>query len=158
MKQEKYSLIYDEEDLIEEEIKFRFEEDNEGKKTLEEIRQSVYNSGCDFLSDRWEDFKESLTEYIKEIDKTKEFVFKIKAKNMGWRNLNGFKILNAKDGETLLDGILPKTNEFSLYVKKSKTQMVIKCYHHDAPMGETYFIKPLNKKEFKEYIKEENHY
>lgn len=158
MKKQEYSLIYDESDLIEEEIKFKFEEDNEENKTLEEIKQSVYNSGCDFLSDRWEDFKESLTEYIKEIDKAKEFVFKIKGINMGWRNLNGFKILNAKNSEELLNGILPKTSEFSLYVKKLKTQIVIRCSHHDAPMGETYFIKPLNKKEFKEYIKEENHY
>ena len=155
MKQEKYTLIYDESDIVENQIKYLLEE-NINNETEEEIRKRVYNDP-DLMNFEWNDFKECLTEDLNEIDYNKFKVFKIKGKNMGWRNLDGFKILKANNSEELLKGILPDTSEFSLYILKTKTQIKIKCSHHDSPMGEYYFIKPLNKKEFKEYEKEEEY-
>jgi len=148
MKTEKPILTYDESDLIEEEVNYLFEEENDEKKTKDEIYNSL---DYYFLNDCWENFKESLSEYLQEINKNN--YWKVKGINMGWRNLEGFKVLRAENGEELLKGILPNTNEFSLYVWKSKTQLKIKCSHHDSPTGEYYYIKPLTKKELSEELK-----
>jgi len=149
MKNFKYTLSYDECDITEEEVKYRLEE-NEDNLTEEEIRERVYNG--DTLTYAWDGFKECLTEELNKINKNN--IFKVKGVDLGWRNLEGSKVLKAENAEELLNGILPKTNEFSLYVNTFKSQMVIKCSHHDSPTGEFYYIKPLNKQEFKQYEKD----
>ena len=151
MKNFKYTLSYDECDITEEEVKYRLEE-NEENLTEEEIRGRVYND-YDLLQTSWEGFKECLTEELNKINKNN--IFKVKGVNMDWRNLEGSKVLKAENAEELLNGILPKTNEFNLYVNTFKSQMVIKCSHHDSPTGEFYYIKPLNKQEFNQYEKDQ---
>lgn len=142
-------ISYDECDLIDERVNYIFEEENEENKTKEEILNDL---DYDFLNDEWDYFKECLNEDLSEINKSENY-FKCKGRNMGWRNLDGFKIFSAKNSEELLKEILPNTSEFSLYVWKTKTQLIIKCFHHDSPTGEYYYIKPLNKQELKEELK-----
>lgn len=147
-----YSLSYDECDIIDDETKYHLEENIFEGKTKEEVRSIISNTPEIFES-AWLDFKLCLSEYLSEIDKNESHYFKVVGKNLGWRHLEGYKILRANNGEELLKGVLPKTCEFSLYVKKMKTQLIIKCTHHDAPTGEYYFIKPLTKKELREKAK-----
>jgi len=147
---EKPVLTYDETDLIEEEVNYIFEENNEENETKDEIYN---NLDYDFLNYRWEEFKEDLNEILKDINKNN--LWKAKGVNMGWRNLEGFKTFRAENGDELLKNILPNTSEFTLYIWKTKTQLKIKCSHHDSPTGEFYFIKPLNKQEVKDFENEE---
>ena len=84
---------------------------------------------------------------MKEYNKTDVYI--IEGKNLGWRNLSGSKKLKAENGEELLKGVLPNTNEFSLWVYKKRGYFKIKCSHHDSPTGEFYYIKPLTKQELK---------
>lgn len=147
-------LSYDESEIIDSQVEYIISDENEKGRSEEEIRIAVYEN-YDLFKDEWDRFEEYLGELLNEIDKNKFEVFKVVGKSMGWRNLEGYKTIKAENGEELLKGILPKTNEFSLYVWKTKTQIKIKCSHHDSPMGEWYLIKPLNKVEFKEYESEE---
>ena len=151
----KPNLTYDESDLIEEEVLYRIEEAKENKEDLteEEIRERVYNSDC--LTYAWDDFQECLNEDLTEIDKSKFNTWKAKGFNMGWRNLEGVKTFKANNSKEFLKEILPNTNEFTLRIWKTKTELKIKCSHHDSPMGEWYIIKPLSKKEFKQFEKEQ---
>jgi len=149
MKTEKPTLAYDECDLIEEEVKYQFEENNEEGRTEEEIYNSL---DYYFLNDCWEDFKNCLTEVMTEINKN--HYWKVKGVNMGWRNLEGNKTFKAINGEEMLKKILPNTSEFTLYIWKTKTQIKIRCSHHDSPIGEYYYIKSLNKKELKAFEEE----
>ena len=144
------NLSYDECDIIESEVEYLKTLKENKKLSDDELTNLAYDDSFLF-DDRWNDFKEDLTEVLKEIDKKGNSVFNVKGVCMGWRNLEGHKILKAENGEELLKGILPDTNQFSLYVWKEKTQIKIKCSHHDSPMGEYYFIKPLSKIEFKQY-------
>lgn len=147
-------LSYDESEIIDSQVEYIISDENEKGRSEEEIRIAVYEN-YDLFKDEWDRFEEYLGELLNEIDKNKFEVFKVVGKSMGWRNLEGYKTIKAENGEELLKGILPKTNEFSLYVWKTKTQIKIKCSHHDSPMGEWYLIKPLNKVKFKEYESEE---
>jgi len=154
-------LEYDESEILENEIKFKIEEQEENlksgelseedKQTEEQIKDNIYSFG-DCLNFAWEDFNFALDELITEIDKHKREFWKVKGFNMGWRNLQGFKTFQATNSQEMLKAILPNTSEFTLRVWKTKTQLILKVYHHDAPMGETYFIKPLNQKELKEEL------
>lgn len=154
MKKLKLITSFDESDIQEEQIKYLMDEDEfKGRDdALEEVKKIVYND-YDLINEAWADFKDYLTELMGEINKGRN-TYKIIGKNMGWRHLTGSKILKADDGEELLKGILPNTQEFSLYVYKTKTTLIIKCSHHDAPMGEYYYIKPLSIKELNDYEKE----
>lgn len=152
IKNQKPILSYDESEISENEINYRMEE-NEEKQSREKIAESVYQDSF-IYQEAWNDFKECLSEELNNL-KTKynQDMWKVKGKNMGWRHLEGVKTLKAINGEELLNGILPKT-DCSLWVYKTKTQLIIKCSHHDAPMGEWYYIKPLSKKE----VENENKY
>lgn len=91
IKQKPY-LTYDECDIIEEQVKYLISDEGEFKGRDEnEIRQIVYND-YDLFELEWESFKEALSEALQEINKS-ENIFKIKGVNMGWRNLEGFKIM-----------------------------------------------------------------
>lgn len=152
--QKKPYLKYDESDIINAQVSYLKEMGEYPEKTEQELYDLA--SGDEFIfQDEWDNFKGELTEILNEIDKNKNSLFKVKGKNMGWRHLEGYKTLRANNGEELLNEILPKTNEFSLSIWKTKTQIFIRCSHHDAPTGEFYYIKPLNKKEVKNFNLEE---
>ena len=154
MKQKrKPDLIWDECEIVDDEVDYLRGEPDMKHLSEDELRQIVYDDGDGFYI-AWDFFIGELSDYLKMIDKKNNKLFKVKGVDMGWRNLEGHKTLNAENGEELLKGILPDTSEFSLYVWKEKTQLKIKCSHHDSPMGEWYFIKPLNKKELEEFADE----
>lgn len=156
MVNKKYNISYDEGSIVDERVKYILENKEEFDyiDNFEEdsLREEVYKDS-DVFEWAWDDFKECMTEYLKEIDKNKNGVFKIAGKSLGWRNLDGYKTVEAETGQKLLSEILPQT-DVSLYVWKTKTQIKIQCYHHDSPMGEFYYIKALNKQEYRDYAEE----
>jgi len=144
----KANLVFDEDLIYEEELKYRLE-NNEENKTEEEIKNNLCEDSFIF-DNNFNLFVESLTYYLKKIDKNNSNCFYVEGFNLGWRNREGSKTLKAKNGTDLLKGILPDT-QTTLYVWVTKTKIIIKCFHHDSPTGEFYYIRSLNKKELKEY-------
>lgn len=146
MRNKKPDFSWDESEITEGELKYRLEEDNPDNLDEDEIREEIYNS--DVYNSCWNDFKELLSEHLNKIDKHKKNYFFVSGEKLGWLNRSGEKVIFAKTGGELLEGILPKT-DVTLQVYISKTQIKIICYHHDSPTGENYYIRCLNKKELK---------
>jgi len=152
MKQEQPILIYDESEIIENEIKFKMEEDNEDNKTEEEIREIVYND-YDLFTFQWDFLKEELTEVMHRLNKRNFFktMWKASVNNFGWRNQDGFKTFHAETGEELLRAILPETDCTFRIFKYGRNGIKIQNFHHDSPTGnEWYYIKPMTIKEVEE--------
>ena len=57
-------------------------------------------------------------------------------RQMGWRNLAGYKDFEAKDGQALLQAVLPKTNEFVLKGETDDEGVLhLRVWHHDSPVN-----------------------
>ena len=98
--------------------------------------------------DDWgvEDFEEALKELlIKKGNNT--LVWNIAGRNMGWKGLSGETVAKITNMNDMIDKVLPKTNEFRLEFYIEPYGFLMKCYHHDSPMGETYEFTPSIKKE-----------
>ena len=156
--QEDLYLSYCDLDIIENEVKY-IQENKEDFDYIEDFEEeNLFNICCensDLFNNAWDYFKEELTELMKEYDKEKTNKYFITGEKMGWRNRSGEKYLKAENGEELLKGILPNTNEFSLWVYKKKGYITIKCSHHDSPTGEFYFINPITEEELNQINEDE---
>jgi hypothetical protein len=152
MKQDKLIMEYDEFKISEEEIKYRKENKEDfGYEDLtdEEIEKMVYED-IDLFTFAWEDLKEYLTEVMSNLNKRNYYKhkWKVNVNNFGWRNLDGFKEVNAERGEELLREVLPNCDCTFRIFKDGKNGIKIQNFHHDSPMGnEWYYIKPMSKKE-----------
>jgi hypothetical protein len=110
-----------------------FDIENTDDKSIE---QHFYNDN--FESDLYyENFVENIKDEFKEhIDKNVNIV----AKNMGWRNLSGEKNFVLEKPTDIINQIKVNT-DFNMYIYKlGKNKYHIKQSHHDAPMGENYYI------------------
>jgi len=146
-------LSYDDLTIIENEVKYILENKEDFDYIEDFSEENLFNlcsENSDLFYNAWTDFKECLTELMKEYDEDKTDKYFITGEKMGWLNRSGEKYLKAINGEELLKGILPNTNEFSLYVYKKNGYFIIKCSHHDSPTGEFYFINPIKDKELNE--------
>lgn len=65
----------------------------------------------------------------------------VEGKNMGWRNLTGWKEFTLERGEDIFYKIIPDC-DLTYYIEKVKEkEYKVKISHHDSPMGEYYNIK-----------------
>lgn len=149
---DKLLIAWDESDLTENEVKFRLENKDEfgirEDETEDDIRKSVLNS--DFLQNEWEFFTERFKELIHKLNRPNKYknLWNITVKNFGWRNLDGHKTIEAKDGKALLSEILPNCDCTFKIFSFGRKGIKIQNFHHDSPSGnEWYFIRPLTKKE-----------
>ena len=139
-------LSYDESEFYEDEFEYRkenWEDYFDEMPTDEQIWESVYTTDLDFY---FEDFSQNLFELLRE--KNEKGFWKIKGKNMGWRNLQGQKVAEITNWETLRDNVLPKTNEMTLKFYEHGKSLEMACYHHDSPCGETYILQPITEKTY----------
>lgn len=74
----------------------------------------------------------------------------ITGENMGWRNLSGYKYLQADNAKDLIYGIVPDC-DYSLTIWNDKKGYKAKLSHHDSPTGETYYIKPISSNTYYKY-------
>lgn len=64
--------------------------------------------------------------------------------NIGWQNLTGYLDLHSNCGDDIVKAILPKYQPARWTAEKFNDDRVkFQSYHHDSPMGETYFISRL---------------
>lgn len=162
MKKSKLKLLasYDECDLMQihaDYLEESWEPEEEGEE--KPSKEVFFNKACqdsDFLSFEWDFVIDELSTWLNQQKTTN---FKAKGENMGWQNRTGEKeiIINPQletdTGSQFLAQLLPKT-DCTFYIYRFRNGLKVINSHHDAPTGETYFIKPFNKKEQAEYEKQ----
>ena len=93
----------------------------------------------------WESEWEFMIDLLTDIIKRKNPIgyWRAEVHNFGWRNSNGKAYIEAKDGQKLLEKVLPKTEcTFKMY--NYGRGIAIQNWHHDSPTGnEWYFIVPI---------------
>lgn len=140
-------VSYDQSDIAEAEIDFRMEnwQDRfEEKPPREHIANEVYQDS-DVFQFAWDDVVEYLTELMAK--RNKRGYWRADVEGFGWRKQNGYKYFEADKGQEFLQQILPNTdNTFRIYAH-GKNGFAIQNFHHDAPTGEWYYVRPATTKE-----------
>lgn len=99
----------------------------------------------------WEDCLTNIQGWIKEQKQDYMYAW---INNFGWRKASGHQVLKLVDAQKLLSDILPKTDcIFKVYRNDSPLstyKLKIVNYHHDAPTGETYYLRFLTDIELEE--------
>ena len=142
-------LEWNESDIIDAEVDYRFEYENEEGLSKEQIRDKMYVDP-DITQMAWEDLKTNLTEDMKKVTgKTDNDVWHVEVENFGWQSKDGEGVIRAKDGEELLQKVLPDTDNTFKIFKDGKSGFKIQNFHHDSPTGrEWYYIRKVRKKEY----------
>ncbi|MFH1157942.1 MAG: hypothetical protein V1721_03545 [Pseudomonadota bacterium] len=89
----------------------------------------------------YDDFLEDFTAILKHI--SKDGLFYVEGRNMGWRHRSGHLGLEADNARAFIDKAFPGTSEWTLrgeYDRRSKT-LTYTLSHHDAPTGEFYTVR-----------------
>ena len=100
-----------------------------------------------------EDTKELVQEWKSRLtndDGEQPIMYNVGAEDFGWRNQKISGMVSPKDfEEDPIGTIKPNTQDFSQIWKQSKdeTSLEITQYHHDSPVGETWYVKPLYQKD-----------
>lgn len=102
----------------------------------------------------WNSFMIALGTLIKERFKTG--YVKCSAKNMGWRNLSGYKVFKCDtDREEdyvaadFLRSFVPDCDWCaSVYSLNGGKGLYFNLFHHDSPTGESYYLTPISERTF----------
>lgn len=133
--------------LIESKMKSNVHECEEYGKygTLECLRAAIIKSIEDFSMNSDHEFMHLhfIESFDSLLDNFEESVYLIKAKNLGWKNASGIKIESLDCTQDLYSKVLPNT-DVTIDVFKEANAIRVKCYHHDSPTGEDYYIHPIN--------------
>lgn len=115
-------------------------QDDEDKINEQEAQKMLANDYY-YWSNEWIGFKECLSELMA----GREY-WRDDATKMGWRSLSGYKVFQAEDGGAFIDAITPNTSEFTLSITPHYSGFKIRIGHHDAPMGEYHYVRPITEK------------
>jgi hypothetical protein len=159
---EKPYISWDTCDITEGELEYRKEtwqerypdvaEDEDGNPCCPDddyIRNDIYNDPG-YWEFEWDSMTEDLSNLMEEMNPSGRWTASVKG--FGWQNLDGelpeFKVEN---GQELINKVLPDCEKiFEIYRIKNKygiEGMRIICSHHDSPMGELYYVFPVDKLE-----------
>ena len=132
---------YNASDILAHEVEWQITQANsEGEPITEAEAMAIANDNYNLFSDEWEYFTENLTELLQKKAHDGN-AWRVIGKELGWRKLDGYKYTLADTASELLRAILPETDcTISVYNYKNGYQ--IRASHHDAPMGESYYITP----------------
>ena len=91
----------------------------------------------------WEGLIDALTAVIAEMNPAGDW--RAWVHDFGWRRLCGESFFFARDGQTFLRELLPRTAcLFNLYVDPSPPAIRLQNFHHDSPYGdEWYRVMPI---------------
>jgi len=107
-------------------------------------------SDQDLYEHEWDYLLESLTEKIGEINE--EGYWFVSIDDFGWRNQSLRGMFEADDGKTFLQKVLPNCDcTFRIYVRDAEDggkMFYIHNFHHDSPMGESYYVWPISAAKF----------
>lgn len=114
------------------------------KPLIEWPFEPYYEDGYDQIDQDsdWEYLTDYLTELMGERNTGDRWYAEVT--DFGWRAQRGYRVFRAEDGQELLDGILPKTdNSFRIYDHLDGKALRINNAHHDSPVWrEWYTVLP----------------
>jgi len=154
----RYVIAWDTAEIYSRELEYMQSEDyateQDLEKPLTEDEAEERLQGDSFIYDNeWDYVLECLGQYMKDINPD-EKTWRCEVNGFGWRNLNGWKEFDTMNPEKFLGEILPDTPcTFHIYmpddVQRGGKMFYIKNYHHDSPMGESYYVwvKPEGEEE-----------
>lgn len=136
-----YSLIWDECALIDSKA-----QDLLGANVAEtenEAREMAIHDH-EFLEWEFDDFLEDFGAILRRISNRGQYF--IEGKNMGWRQLSGWMIVDADNAHDFIAKAFPKTSEWTLRGQFDRKHRVLSytLSHHDAPTGEYYSVRACN--------------
>ena len=144
--EERPFVVWDTYEITKHQVEFLREEDPE---LSEDDAWQDAQGDVDLFDHEWEYITEYLTEKMQEIGEGFWFA---SVEDFGWRNLSGTKKFTAEDGNTLLREVLPDCEcMFRIFLREDKEDgkhFYIHNFHHDSPMGESYYIYPLSSAKF----------
>lgn len=130
---------YDECQIIADNVAWLLE--SGGAETEKEAEAMTFQD-IDLLSIVWDDMKDALTAAMEALKTKKKWM--ARGSNLGWRQLSGQKTFMAQTATELLSNLLP-TTDVTVEIFTEGRAIIIKCWHHDAPTGETYRVTPIRK-------------
>ncbi len=97
-------------------------------------------SDNDFLEFEYEDFLERFTAVLQHI--SKDGLFYVEGRNMGWRHLSGHLGFAADNARAFIARAFPRTSQWTLHGEYDRRRRVLTytLSHHDAPTGEFYTV------------------
>ena len=147
---ENWKTQYNESEFLQSEIDFfkenkqeflvsiLWEEDREVESvTDKEIEDHFYNDEYLYETHREQflyDMNEEFMDYV-------DYEVYVEGRNMGWRNLTGWKEFTLERGEDIFYKIIPNCDLTYEIEKVKEKEYHVKISHHDSPMGEHYTIK-----------------
>lgn len=137
---------YDASDIADAQADFLMEQDK--SLTRQQALEQAYGD-YDIYQWAWDDVKETLSEAMKAMGDPG--YWKAEGRNMGWQHRSGHKFFKADNGEELMRAIFPNTDlSFKATWGPFHRSIEFVVYHHDAPTGEFYSVKPATKKEIED--------
>jgi len=153
--EEKPICSYDECEITNAEVKHRMEEweDYYDEKPDDEdkVREEV-SQDFGFWENEREYQNEHLTEVLKE--KGKEgCAWSISVEDFGWRNLSVKGCAILEDASDFYEKVLPDCQcTWEMYATNEGLR--VKNWHHDSPMGESYYLTPIELDKYYEWKEE----
>jgi len=139
-------IVWDTCEIIEHQVEFLREED---ESLSEDDAWQQAQQDVDLFDHEWEYITDYLTEKMEEIGKG---FWLASVEDFGWRNLSGTKKFTAEDGKALLREVLPDCEcMFRVFLREDKEdgkRFYIHNFHHDSPMGESYYVYPISAAKF----------
>lgn len=147
--EERPFIVWDTCEISTEEAKYRssdeYTEERELEKPMtEDEAWSDIQDDPDFFEHEWDYRMDFLEEKMKEINPD-ERAWHVDVEGFGWRNLNGWTEFDTMDPRKFLRKILPDTDcTFQIFEREDETDgktFYIRNWHHDSPMGESYYVR-----------------
>ena len=150
----KMVLSYSDSDIIESEIEYRMENKEDFGYDEDITEEEIYNEiDSEVFQDYYESFLEGLGRLFSK--KFKNYCARVDGEDLNWRHSSGYKYLRVYEH---IDGMFKEPNyqcmgaeiisklfsgsDCSIEVYQWGKGIYIKIYHHDCPMGSSYYIKP----------------
>ena len=119
--------------------------DHDLEKPLTEAEAESQVQGDPWAYDNeWDYVIECLGELMKEMNPD-EHGWHVNVEGFGWRNLDGWTEFETMDAGEFLRKILPDTEcTFQIFKREDKEDgktLYIRNWHHDSPMGESYYVR-----------------
>lgn len=144
------------------------EEERERIKNMSD--EEVMNKAVEdrlYWEQKWEDFVRQMGRLLRDISQRNKHdgYFVVTTNNAGWRDQRGGKVIDVSryDLENY-EARYTAAEEFirtmtldggvSFEVERERNRLYITRYHHDAPTGETFRVRPLKADEVRQYDRE----
>lgn len=132
------TLVWDEHEITQSKMREYLES---GIAATETEAHDLAANDHELLEFEYEDFLEAFGDILAHI--SKDGLYFVEGRNMGWRHLSGHLGLSAADARAYISRAFPSTSEWTLKGTYDRRRRVLTytLWHHDAPTGEYYTLR-----------------